>query len=234
MSSAPQVKACIFDMDGLLLDTEAMYTVLSNKVLAQHGKTLPLETKIKMMGRNAKHATDVLLADLEIPMTFEEYDSQITELKKTYFPMTMMMPGAERLIRHLAKHSIPIAVATSSNKDMFLVKTTNHREVFELFGSNITCGDDASVKNSKPAPDIFLTAMDRLDSTLGPADCLVFEDSNIGVEAACNAKMNSIWVHDMRFSLDPQNPPKEHNSTERITSLLEFNPAQYGLPAFDI
>ncbi|KAJ2303467.1 Pseudouridine-5'-phosphatase [Coemansia sp. Cherry 401B] len=231
MSSAPRIKACIFDMDGLLLDTETIYSQVTNKILEPYNKTFPMETKLKMMGRDVRTATDILLADLELPLSFEEYDSQATELKKIYFRMALMMPGAERLLRHLTAHSVPIALATSSSKQMFRIKTEIHDTVFELFGDHITCGDDPDVKHAKPAPDIFLTAMQRLDSSLQPSDCLVFEDAVNGVEAANNASMNSIWVHDMRFSQDDA-PPTEHTATERITSLLDFDPAKYGLPPY--
>ncbi|KAJ1786732.1 Pseudouridine-5'-phosphatase [Coemansia sp. RSA 2167] len=227
--SAPQIKACIFDMDGLLLDTETIYSQVTNKILEPYNKTFPIETKLKMMGRDVRTATEILLADLDLPLTFDEYDNQATELKQIYFGMAMMMPGAERLIRHLNVHSIPIALATSSSKQMFEIKTAAHKDIFGLFGS-ITCGDDPEVENSKPAPDIFLTAMRRLDNGLEPEDCLVFEDAENGVEAARSARMSSVWVQDLRFAGDG---PVESMATEHITSLLEFDPVKYGLPAYD-
>ncbi|KAJ2337211.1 hypothetical protein GGI00_000382 [Coemansia sp. RSA 2681] len=233
MAFTPRIEACIFDMDGLLLDTETIYSSVTNKILEPFGKTFPIETKLKMMGRDVRTATDILLSDLRLPLTFDEYDNQATELKQVYFRRSELMPGAERLIRHLAKYSIPIAVATSSSKAMFAIKTERHSPVFDLFASNITCGDDPAVKHAKPAPDIFLVAMQRLDGLLRPERCLVFEDAANGVEAAKNAQMNSVWVHDMRFAADALEPPASHSATERITSLVEFDPAKYGLPPFD-
>ncbi|KAJ1824056.1 hypothetical protein LPJ60_001086 [Coemansia sp. RSA 2675] len=232
MALTPHIKACIFDMDGLLLDTETIYSEVTNKILEPFGKTFPIETKIKMMGRDVRTATDILLSDLQLPMTFDEYNSQANELKQTYFRRSELMPGVEKLLRHLAEHSIPIAVATSSSKAMFDVKTERHGSVFDLFAGNITCGDDPAVKHAKPAPDIFQIAMQRLDSRLQPEDCLVFEDAANGVEAANNARMSSIWVHDMRFSAGASEPSHRHGATERVTSLAEFNPAKYGLPPY--
>ncbi|KAJ2497467.1 Pseudouridine-5'-phosphatase [Coemansia sp. RSA 1972] len=218
-------------MDGLLLDTETIYSQVTNKILEPYNKTFPIETKLKMMGRDVRTATEILLKDLDLPLTFDEYDTQATELKQIYFGMAMMMPGAERLIRHLNAHLIPIALATSSSKQMFEIKTAAHDAIFGQFGSNITCGDDPDVENSKPAPDIFLTAMRRLDGALEPADCLVFEDAENGVEAAQSARMSSVWVQDTRFTVGDE--PVEHGATERITSLLEFDPVKYGLPAYE-
>lgn len=232
-NSTPQIKACIFDMDGLLLDTESIYTDITNLIIAPYGKMFPVETKIKMMGREVKEATDILLSELQIPLTFEEYNDQATKLKEVMFTKAALMPGAERVIRHLSKHSIPIAVATSSNTSAFKVKTSNHTALFSLFNGNITCGDDSAVVNSKPAPDIFLTAMKRLGSRLQPKDCLVFEDSTAGLKAANNAEMSSVWVQDIRFTLDPSAPVLSHDATERILTLEDFDPTKFGLPPFE-
>ncbi|KAJ2160303.1 hypothetical protein GGF46_002349 [Coemansia sp. RSA 552] len=231
MAAATPVKACIFDMDGLLLDTETLYSDVTNRIIEPYGKTFPIETKAKMMGRDSRTATDILLADLELPLTFEEYDAEASRLKKIFFRMAMMMPGAEALLKYLAQHSIPIALATSSTKEMFAIKTESHDEVFKLFSDNITCGDDPAVVQSKPAPDIFLVAMKRLDTALQPAECLVFEDAANGVQAATNAGMQSVWVHDTRFAVAGA-PPAQAHATERISSLLEFDPTKYGLPPY--
>ncbi|KAJ1903783.1 Pseudouridine-5'-phosphatase [Coemansia sp. IMI 209127] len=228
-----KIKACIFDMDGLLLDTEVIYSEVANKMLEPYGKTFTLETKIKMMGRDVKSATEILLSELELPHTFEEWDNEAQRVKAELFPKAELMPGASRLIRHLAKHSVPVAVATSSSKPMFLIKTGRHGDVFKLFGENITCGDDPAIKSGKPAPDIFLTAMQRLDPGLEPSDCLVFEDASNGVEAAKRAGMSCIWAQDTRFMLDKSATPADHAATERITSLVDFVPEKYGFAPFE-
>ncbi|KAJ1952505.1 hypothetical protein EC988_003522 [Linderina pennispora] len=233
MSAQPSIKACIFDMDGLLLDTESIYSEVTNRILAPYGKTFPLATKLKMMGRDVRTATDILLEDLQLPLTFDEYNSQALALKQQLFGEAELMPGVEKLLRHLSKHKIPIAVATSSARPMFDLKTGKHQDLFALFQGNITCGDDPAIEHAKPAPDLFLTAMKRLGKGLTSADCLVFEDASNGVAAATNAKMSSIWVHDMRFSPDGSVPEGIHGATERVTTLVDFDPAKYGLPRYD-
>ena len=72
-----------------------------------------------------------------------------------------MLPGVERLLLHLVKNKIPIALATSSTKEYTDLKTTNHRKIFENFGHIVTGSSDPDVKRGKPHPDIFLVCASR-------------------------------------------------------------------------
>lgn len=123
-----------------------------------------------------------------LPMTTQEYLRITSIIQEDLFPHAKVLPGVERLIRHLHAHKIPMAVATSSTRSKFELKTSLNKELFERFDA-IICGDDAEIKNGKPAPDLFLAAQRRLGNP--PAEnCLVFEDAINGVQAAINAKMN--------------------------------------------
>lgn len=69
--------------------------------------------------------------------------------------------GVDRFIRHLHKNNVPFAIATSSTKESFDVKTSKHKSLFSLFNHVVTGGSDPDVKHGKPAPDIFLTCASR-------------------------------------------------------------------------
>ena len=99
------------------------------------------------------------------------------------------LSGGERLIRHLHKHGIPIAVATGSAKKGYNLKVQKKGDLFKCM-SHVVCSDDPEVKTGKPAPDVYLVTVERFASppkTMG--NVLVFEDAPNGVEAAKSAGM---------------------------------------------
>merc|ERR1712032_1187345 len=140
-----------------------------------------------------------------------------------------LMPGVERLVKHLHSNGIPMAVATSSHKRHFDLKTTLHHELFALMKHTVT-GDQ--VAKSKPDPEIFLEAAKRLrDGNAGtPEDLacfLVFEDAPNGVEAGLAAGMQVCHVPDPNLSADLRG-----GAHCELQSLEHFRPEEWGLPAF--
>ncbi|CAG8615516.1 6170_t:CDS:2, partial [Dentiscutata heterogama] len=198
------------------------------EILARFGKTYSLELRSRSLGLR-KYEFDVLLVnETGINMTADEFLKERYEKNFKRFPFAKPMPGAMRLVTHLKKHRIPIAVATSSSRESFNIKASNNRELFDMF-DNITCGDDANVKNGKPAPDLFLVAREGIGNP-PTKHCLVFEDSINGLKAAKNANMKVIWVPDPVIA---ELYPGKNGADEMIFSLNDFDPTTFGLPSFD-
>jgi len=183
----------IFDMDGVLLDTEPSYTAATNAVLADYGKVSDWSTKSNMIGRPAIDAAQYLVEALELPIAPQAYLEQRAVRLEALLRAAGEMPGAEAFTRALAARGVPLAIATSTERALFGVKTDHHRSWISLF-SAVVCGDDPRVKKGKPAPDIFLAAADDLGAD--PATCLVFEDSPFGVVAARAAGMQVVAMPD--------------------------------------
>lgn len=226
-SSFRKVTHCIFDMDGLLLDTERLYTEVTQSIAEPYGKTYTWEIKQTIMGLQRDEAAEAIVAALELPLTPAEYVQISTERINRVMEECQLMPGAERLVRHLHQHQIPIALATSSGADSVEVKTKNHRELFELFGHKVMGSSDAEVKEGKPAPDIFLVAASRFPDRPDPSQCLVFEDAPNGVTAAIAAGMQAVMVPDPHIEED-----QRKHATLVLRTLEDFRPEQFGLPAF--
>ncbi|KAF9929748.1 glutathione synthase [Mortierella alpina] len=225
---------CIFDMDGLLINTESLYTQITAEILARYGKTYGFELKAKLMGLREKESSEILVRESGVDMTPEEYLHERHLLQLERFPHCVPLPGVMRLIKHLKAKKIPIAVATSSYRKNFNLKATNNQDLFGLFDV-IVCGDDPAIAQGKPSPDIFYVARDRLAQHFGQQDvqnenCLVFEDSPIGVQAGVNASMKVLWVPDENIG---RLYPSLEGPTQRLSSLEHFDPAYFGLPAFE-
>ena len=183
-------RAVIFDLDGVLLDTEPLYTQATQQVLSPYGKEYTWELKVQMMGRDSQSTAEFLVAALGLPLTAEQYIAARTPLLEQACRQAAALPGAEELVRSLFARGIPMALATSGEAFLTRAKALQH-PWFDLF-SAVVCGDDPRLCRPKPAPDIFLVAAQELGVPL--EHCVVFEDSLAGVQAAQAAGMQVIAV----------------------------------------
>ncbi len=223
-AARPTIHHVIYDMDGLLLDTEGFYTEVTQEIVGRYGKVFDWSVKSAMIGRPAIESARHLVEVLELPIRPEDYLEEREKMLEQRFHRAEAKPGAERLARHLHAHGVPQAVATSSSRGFFELKTTRHRAWFELFHCVVT-GDDPSVRRGKPAPDIFLAAAERLGAD--PAHCLVFEDAPSGTRAALEAGMAVVAVPDPNMDRS-----RYEGCGEVLDSLLDFHPEGWGLPPF--
>jgi pseudouridine-5'-monophosphatase len=225
MGNCGAIRCVIFDMDGLLLDTEPFYTEASQRIAATYGKVFDWTVKSRMIGQRAPDSARMFVEGLQLPITPEEYLIARQPVLESLFPKAEPMPGAVRLTIHLRSHRIPMAVATSSDGRHFDLKTARHKAWFNMFGC-VVIGDDPEIKHGKPAPDIFLVTAQRMG--VAPSDCLVFEDSPVGIKAARAAGMFSIAVPDPHLSREVVQA-----ADQILGSLSEFDPSEWGLPPFE-
>ncbi|XP_019865548.2 pseudouridine-5'-phosphatase [Aethina tumida] len=223
-----QVTHVIFDMDGLLIESESIYDKIVSDIAAQYGKTYTKDAKLKVLGTPERDTAKIVVRELELPISEDEFLKVYKKKVQGELQHPPLMPGAKELVQSLHKLNIPIAVATSSSEDAMLMKTKNHQDVFKLF-HHIVCGStDPEVKHGKPAPDIFLVCASRFPDKPSPDQCIVFEDAPNGIHGAISAGMQAIMVP------APDIPEElRKQATQVLKSLKEFNPELYGLPKFE-
>ncbi|XP_075236423.1 pseudouridine-5'-phosphatase-like [Lycorma delicatula] len=227
MAEFHPVTHCIFDMDGLLLDTEGIYKDSFKQQLSKYDKNYTDELRAKVMGTTEKDSIKIIHSELNLPVTEEEFHIESKKIQLSKLSSAELMPGAERLVRHLSKSGIPICVATSSGKESVDLKTSNHKELISLFSHIVMGSSDPEVKKGKPNPDIFLIAANRFSDKPAPEKCLVFEDSVNGVKAANAAGMQVVMVPDKIITEE-----KRRTATIVLKSLEDFKPELFGLPPF--
>jgi pseudouridine-5'-monophosphatase len=186
------VTHALFDLDGVLLDTEGLYTAAAQEIVGRYGKVFDWSIKQHTMGRDAKLGAKILLDHLDVPLTPEEYLREREPILERLFQTVNAITNAERFVGLLHSRRIPMAVATSSERRLAQLKMRDH-SWFTRFDA-IVCGDDPRVLEKKPAPDIFLAAASDLRAA--PKSCVVFEDSPAGVEAARAAGMQVVALPD--------------------------------------
>jgi len=189
----PIIHAALFDMDGLLFDTERLSLELWNTASAEHGYDVPSELLKRLVGRSEADSRAILFQELGESFPYERIVHSYAEIGRTRVLQEGVprKSGVERLLAYLAEHNLPRAVATSSPRVTaeFLLREAG---IYSRFQELIT-GDDVS--ESKPAPDIFELAATKLG--VEPQHCVVFEDSPAGIRAAAAAGALPVLVPDL-------------------------------------
>ena len=176
------LQAVIFDMDGVLIDSEPLHCQATNDILFPLlGHTLPLENFKRFCGSKVTYVWETLCAELPLkqpPLVLaEKKTTRYLELLQTRTDLAPI-PGVTKLLSELRSQGMRLAVASSSPLSVVEV-SLKAIGITDLFDA-IVSGDH--IINGKPAPDIFLYAAGRLNTP--PANCLVVEDAANGVRAA--------------------------------------------------
>lgn len=227
MTKFRPVTAVIFDLDGTILATEKVIETIFREICQKYQKSFVSDVRLKVLGSTEQKSCKIIVDECQLPVSEAAFMKEYKTLSLQRLADCAMLPGAERLIRHLHTKGVPIAIATSSGQDSVAVKTEKYRELFSLFHHTVMGSSDAEVKASKPAPDIFLAAAKRFEPAIEPMDCLVIEDAPNGVKGAKAAGMQCVMVPD---TLLPQEMQKEADLV--LKSLEDFKPEEFGLPPY--
>ncbi|BES95808.1 haloacid dehalogenase-like hydrolase [Nesidiocoris tenuis] len=228
MSTFNPVTHVIFDLDGLLLDSETVYKSTHKKVIESFGKTYDPEIRLKVLGTKEQDTAETIVKCLGLPISPEEFSKMAKdELAKVYNNIPLK-PGAKKLIEHLSYNKVPIAVATSSSEQSYHQKTAVHKELFSHMHHVVKGSTDPEVINGKPAPDIFRIAAARFPNPPPTSKCLAFEDAPNGVLSATSAGMQCVMVPEDYI---PEELTKK--ATLVLKSLVDFKPEEFGLPPYN-
>ncbi len=183
------VTAVIFDMDGVILDSEPLHLEAANRLLAREGVHLHASENEEYLGWNEAAYWGALKEKFHLARSPRDYTNErhavLVDLLKEHLPIA---PGLVAFLEGLVLRKLPLAVASSSERD--LIDFVLREGDLDRFFSVVVSGDE--VERCKPAPDIFLEAARRLGKE--PPECVVLEDSINGVRAAQAAGMRCVRV----------------------------------------
>lgn len=210
----------IFDLDGTLVDTEPLYTRAAETILSRFGKVFDFGIKRQIMGGGPLVGARFVVEHLGLPLSPEEYLVEHEALVREACRSVRPMPGAIELLDALHARGVPLAIGTSSARELCQIKLA--AQPFGSLFRAVACSDDPGVLQAKPAPDIFLAAARGLGAS--PERCLVFEDTPKGVAAARSAGMEVIAV------VDPMMLHEDYSGALRVArSLEEISLTELGL-----
>ncbi len=206
------INAVIFDLDGLLIDSEIISYKIYKEILYPFGYDFTIEEYAQnFSGKTEVKNVTNLIDTYNLPWTIDEGLDTVLKIENKLLEQGVdLKSGAKELLRYLKDKGFKIVIASSSTKDRALniLKQHNLIEYFDEF----VFGHE--VKNGKPNPDIFIKACEKISEN--PEGCLVLEDSEAGIQSAYSANIPVICIPDMKM------PDKSYlDMTKAVLNSLE-------------
>lgn len=187
-----QYQAVVFDMDGVIFDTERLVIEFWKEVAKKHNIPNVEHTCIQCLGTNRVRTREIFLENYGADFPFDPYRAEVTELFNTHYKGVPLptKPGVRELLSYLQEQEIKVGLASSTAQH--LVRDEIGTAGLLPYFQTLVCGD--MVEHSKPAPDIFLKACEILNAD--PTKSIAIEDSFNGIRSAHCAGMTPIMVPD--------------------------------------
>ena len=187
-----QYQAVVFDMDGVIFDTERLVIEFWKEVAKKHNIPNVEHTCIQCLGTNRVRTREIFLENYGADFPYDPYRTEVTELFNTHYKGVPLptKPGVRELLSYLQEQDIKVGLASSTAQH--LVRDEIGTAGLLPYFQTLVCGD--MVEHSKPAPDIFLKACEILNAD--PTKSIAIEDSFNGIRSAHCAGMTPIMVPD--------------------------------------
>jgi HAD superfamily hydrolase (TIGR01509 family) len=213
--------AVIFDLDGVLLDSESAWVEVKKEFTEETGGRWEERARVEMLGMSSTEWSRYMHDELGVPVSPEKISSEVADrLVERYRRRLPLLPGAIEAVRSLARQW-PLGLASSSNRNVIDL-ALEEAGLAEDFKATVSSEE---VERGKPAPDVYLEAARRLE--VDPAACVAIEDSTNGIRSAHAAEMAVIAVPNEDFPPEPDSlaladltlGSLEEVSPERVRSL---------------
>jgi len=209
------IEAVVFDLDGVLIDSEPVWEQVRREVVAEHGGHWAADAQQRLMGMSTGEWARYLSEDLGVGLPPDRVAALVIErMAARYTEHLPLMPGAVEAVRRLAARW-PLGLASSSPPSLIgtVLDAAGLRECF------VTTLSTEQVAHGKPAPDIYLAVCDRLGHS--PQTCAAVEDSTNGLRSAAAAGLRVIAIPHPRY---PPDPSALRAAGLVLTSLDELTP----------
>lgn len=219
MTDRPDVRAVLFDLDGVLVSTDRFHYQAWKEMADREGIEFDYQTNHRLRGVSRMQSLEIILEKATRQYTDEQKEAMAASKNDTFQRLIETLtpddwlPGARELVVGLRQKGILCAVCSSSKNAPRILERLQGTELFE------TIVDGSMIERTKPDPEIFLLGASRLG--LSPEQCVVFEDAESGIEAARAAGMRCIGVGEESTlgKADRVEPDTSHVTVDEVLSL---------------
>ncbi|MEU9510407.1 HAD family phosphatase [Micromonospora sp. NPDC048170] len=207
--------AVIFDLDGVIVDSEPVWEEVRRAYVAAHGGTWQPDTQRRLMGMSTGEWARYLSGELGVDRSAEQVAAEVVdEMTRRYAAHVPLIDEADEVVRRLAGRW-PLGLASSSPTRL-ITAALAATGLTDTFGATLSTEE---TERGKPAPDVYLAVAERLG--VDPARCVAVEDSSNGVRSAAAAGMTVVAVPHGAYPLDPD---AERLAAVMLASVDELTP----------